>query len=108
MAGEITPHELAMRLAAGEPTCLVDVRQEWEHAIVALPGSRLVPLDQLSARYAELDPAPGALMVTYCHHGIRSVDAAMFLARCGYTDVVSLAGGIDAWSRVIDPSLPRY
>ena len=108
MRGEIAPRELAARLAAGEPTYLVDVRQEWEHAIAALPESRLVPLDQLAARHGELAPPSGALVVTYCHHGVRSLDAAMFLARSGYTDVVSLAGGIDAWSREIDPSLTRY
>jgi adenylyltransferase/sulfurtransferase len=108
MRGEITPHDLAARLAAGEPTYLVDVREPWEHAIVALPGSRLLPLDELPARHGELAPPPGALVVTYCHHGIRSVDAAMFLARNGCAGVVSLAGGIDAWARTIDPALRRY
>jgi rhodanese-related sulfurtransferase len=105
---EITPHELAARLAAGAPTYLVDVRQPWEHDVAALPGSRLVPLDEMPARHREVHPPPGALLVTYCHHGVRSLDAAMFLARNGWPDVASLAGGIDAWARVIDPSLRRY
>jgi adenylyltransferase/sulfurtransferase len=108
IAGEISPQALAARLAAGEPTLLIDVRQPWEHAIVALPGSRLVPLDQLPQRHAEIDAPPGALVVAYCHHGVRSVDAAMFLSRAGHVGVVSLVGGIDAWSRLVDPSLARY
>jgi rhodanese-related sulfurtransferase len=108
MAAEITPRDLAARLASGAPTFLVDVRQPWEHARVALPRSVLLPLDQLPGRYRELDPPAGALVVTYCHHGVRSADAAMFLAAQGWTDVASLAGGIDAWSSAVDPSLPRY
>ena len=108
MPREIASRELAARLAAGEPTFLLDVRQPWEHARVALPGSVLVPLDQLGARVSELRPPAGALVVTYCHHGIRSLDAARLLDARGWRDVVSLAGGIDAWSHEVDPALPRY
>lgn len=108
MTREIAPRELAARLAAGEPTFLLDVRQPWEHARCALPGSRLVPLDQLGARVPDLRPPAGALVVTYCHHGIRSLDAARLLVARGWRDVVSLAGGIDAWSHEVDPALPRY
>jgi rhodanese-related sulfurtransferase len=105
---EITARELAARLASGAPTLLVDVRQPWEHALVAIADSTLVPLDELPARHRTLVPPPGALVVTYCHHGLRSLDAAMFLATQGWSDVVSLAGGIDAWAREIDPALSRY
>ena len=105
---EITPRELAARLAAGAPTYLLDVRQPWEHARAAIAGSVLVPLDRLPAAFRELARPPDALVVTYCHHGIRSLNAATYLAMQGWSDVVSLAGGIDAWSQDIDPSLPRY
>ena len=105
---EITPRALATRLASGQPTLLVDVREPWEHARVALANSRLLPLGELPRRHAELAPPPDTLVVTYCHHGIRSADAAELLTRIGWPEVVSLAGGIDAWSREIDPSLPRY
>lgn len=108
MPPEITPRELAARLGAGAPTYLVDVRQPWEHALVALPGSVLMPLDALPSRLADLTPPPDALVVAYCHHGVRSLNAAMFLAMRGWSDVVSLAGGIDAWAQDVDPSLPRY
>lgn len=108
MPSEITPRELAARLAAGAPTYLVDVRQHWEHDLVSLAGSVLLPLDALPTRVDTLDPPAGALVVTYCHHGVRSLNAAMFLAARGWSDVVSLSGGIDAWAREVDPSLPRY
>jgi adenylyltransferase/sulfurtransferase len=108
MLREIMPRELAARLAAREPTFLLDVRQAWEHARVALPGSVLVPLDQLAARHAELEPPADALVVAYCHHGVRSLDAARFLAGRGWRAVASLTGGIDAWACEIDPALPRY
>ncbi len=108
MPSEITPRDLAARLAAGAPTYLIDVRQRWEHELVSLTGSVLVPLDVLPARVDTLDPPAGALVVTYCHHGVRSLNAAMFLATRGWSDVVSLAGGIDAWARDVDATLPRY
>ena len=105
---EVTPRDLAARLTAGEPTFLLDVRQPWEHARVAIGGSVLVPLDQLGVRLADIRPPEGALVVTYCHHGVRSLDAARLLAGHGWRDVASLAGGIDAWACEIDPALPRY
>ncbi len=108
MVAEIAPRELAARLARGEPTFLLDVREAWEHARVALPGSVLVPLRELPARHAALAPSPDALVVTVCHHGVRSLDAASFLAARGWSGVVSLAGGIDAWARDVDVTMPRY
>jgi len=96
----------------GESIYLVDVRQPWEHELVRLPnmgsGDVLVPLDQIAERHDEIVPPPGALVVTYCHHGVRSINAAAMLERIGHAQVASLAGGIDAWSQLIDPSLPRY
>ncbi len=92
----------------GDSIYLVDVRQPWEHELVHLDGDVLVPLDQLADRADEIQPAPDALVVTYCHHGIRSLNAAAILMQLGHSRVASLAGGIDAWSQLIDPKLPRY
>ncbi len=108
MVYEILPADLAGKLNTGEPVFLIDVRQTWEHDVAALPYSVLVPLNELPQRAAELKPPPGALVVTYCHHGVRSLTAAEFLEHCGFQDVHSLAGGIDAWSREIDRGVPRY
>ena len=102
-------HEMRKR---GDRILLVDVRQPWEHELAALPDDVLIPLDQLAERADELVPAPETLpetmIVTYCHHGIRSLNAAAILERLGHARVASLAGGIDAWSQLIDPAVPRY
>ncbi len=95
-------------LAAGQPVYLLDVRQPWEHELAHLPGDVLVPLDQLIEHGDEVVPPEGALVVTYCHHGVRSLNAAAILLRLGHARVASLAGGIDRWSLEIDPSMPRY
>jgi rhodanese-related sulfurtransferase len=108
MVREIDVTELARVRTAGEPVYLLDVRQPWEHDLAALPGSVLVPLDQLGERFREVAPPAGAPVVVYCHHGVRSRLAAGFLEGRGVGPVASLAGGIDAWSRLIDPKVPTY
>src|SRR5260370_29978583 len=108
MVREINVRQLAVQLVSGESVCLVDVRKPWEHETAALPNSQLVPLDQLPFRAGEIHPPEGVPIVVYCHHGIRSRSAAALLEHLGFRDVVSLAGGIDAWSRAIDPKVPRY
>lgn len=108
MVREITARELSDRLAAGEATLIIDVRQPDEFALARLPGGVLVPLGELAVRASEIDPDPGTLVVTVCHHGVRSYKAAAYLAHVGVPDVASLAGGIDAWSVHVDPGVPRY
>jgi adenylyltransferase/sulfurtransferase len=104
---EMTVQELEQKLASGAPILLVDVRQPDEHAFSALPQSLLIPMSELTQRWSEIDAEPGTEIVVYCHHGIRSRHAASYLAQCG-VEAVSLKGGIDAWSRQIDPKVPRY
>ncbi len=103
---EVTAEDLARTLAAGGPVALVDVREPWEHAIASLPGSRLVPLGELPERIGELPTR--VPVITYCHHGMRSLQAAHFLRAAGFADVRSLAGGIDAWALEQEPGMPRY
>jgi adenylyltransferase/sulfurtransferase len=87
---------------------LLDVRRFDEHETVALPGSVHIPLDELEQRADEIEVPKGALVVAYCHHGVRSLSAAALLERLGFDAVASLRGGIDAWSLRVDPSLRRY
>jgi rhodanese-related sulfurtransferase len=108
MPREITVDELARNLERGEKPLLVDVRQPWEHELSRLPDSVLVPLPELAQRAGEIRPRAGQQVVCYCHHGVRSLHAAELLTRGGVRDVVSLAGGIDAWSLQVDPAIPRY
>jgi rhodanese-related sulfurtransferase len=102
---EITVEELKTKLARGEKLHLLDVREPEEFALTQLEGAQLIPLGELQSRIDEI-PEDVALVV-YCHHGIRSLQAAGFLRSQGRT-AVSLKGGIDLWARAIDPSLPRY
>ena len=104
-AVEITPEALKARLDAGDAPAILDVRDAWEHAIGALPGARLIPMEELPFRADELDPRRET--VVYCHHGVRSAAAAQWLRQLGFP-AVSLQGGIDAWALAIDPTLRRY
>jgi len=107
MISQIHPNDLKSLLDAGEPIVLLDVRQPEEHAICALPRSVLIPLGELHARASEMEPTD-TLVVVYCHHGVRSMSGAAILRQAGLPNVASLAGGIDLWSQIIDPTVPRY
>ena len=108
MIRQIDTRELAEKLAHGETVHLLDVRESWEHKLAALPKSQLIPLSELRHRVEEIQVPEGTLIVAYCHHGIRSLSGAMILGQSGFSNVASLRGGIDAWSREIDPHMPRY
>jgi rhodanese-related sulfurtransferase len=108
MVRQIHPTDVKAKLDAGEPLLLVDVRQPEEYAICRIEGGVLIPLGELTARAGELDPPAGATVVVYCHHGVRSLSGAALLTHAGLPNVVSMAGGIEAWSRLVDPAVPRY
>jgi len=105
---EISTSELAAKLAAGRPAGLVllDVREPWEFATAKIEGSVPIPMGEIPARIQELDPEDH--IVTICHAGVRSMNVAVWLRNQGLEKVQSLRGGIDAWSREIDPNVPRY
>ena len=106
---EIDVTELDSRLKAGETIALIDVREPWEHEVSAIAGSRLIPMRTIPHKLQEIRESGAQLVVVYCHLGMRSFQAVRFLREhAGIANAVSLAGGIDAWSRQIDPSLPRY
>jgi len=105
---ELGPVALAQKLGGpGDRPVLLDVRTPGEHALVALPDSLLVPIQEFGLRAAELEALRGREVVVYCHTGVRSFHAAAFLASRG-VDAASLAGGIDRYAVEVDPSLPRY
>lgn len=101
----IHPEELSTRLAAGDPLLLLDVRNGWEYDTARLEGSTLIPLQTLHARTHEFDRENE--IVVYCHLGARSLMAAQFLQQSGFK-ARSLHGGLDLWSQLIDPKIPRY
>ena len=108
MVRHISVRDLAKHLANGQAVLLIDVRQPWENEVAALPNSVLIPLNELAQRSSEISAEGPAMIVAYCHHGIRSVSAGAFLERLGFSNVHSLSGGIDAWSCEVDPTVPRY
>jgi adenylyltransferase/sulfurtransferase len=105
---EIEVAELAQALQAGRGPVVLDVREPWEYAQGALPHAQLVPLSTLPQQVQTLSVPRDAQVVTYCHHGMRSLKAAQLLAEAGFAHVSSLAGGIDAWAVHVDPSIGRY
>ncbi len=105
-ASEVTPAELAQRLARGDALDIIDVREPYEWDIAHIPGARLIPLGALPAGMPSLDP--NREIVVYCHHGIRSAHAAERLRSAGFVRVSNLAGGIHRWSDDVDPSVPKY
>jgi rhodanese-related sulfurtransferase len=104
-AMQISPEELSAMRGDGRPLRLIDVRSREEHEAVRLPDSELMTQELLRSLFGE---DKDQRIVVYCHHGIRSLDSAAYLAGHGLTNVRSLSGGIDAWSCEIDPGLPRY
>lgn len=106
MVDEITPAQLAERLARGDRPVLLDVRQPEELEICRLDDVVHIPLDELSSRAQELDPE--AEIVCICHHGMRSASAAAFLESRDFGRLVNLTGGMEAWASQVDPAMARY
>jgi rhodanese-related sulfurtransferase len=105
---EISAPDLAAWLAdaSREKPQLVDVREPWEFERARIEGARLVPMREVAARLAEIDPAKP--VVAICHHGGRSMQVALYLEKAGYNNIHNLVGGVDAWSRSVDPAVPIY
>jgi rhodanese-related sulfurtransferase len=102
----ITPAELDARRKRGDELLLIDVREVFEHEVARIEGARLLPLSVFNEWAGTLDPA--AEIVVMCHHGIRSAQVCSVLARQGFAKLSNLAGGIDRWSRDVDPLVPLY
>jgi len=103
---EVTVQDVADLLRSDTPPRLVDVREPAENELVCLEGGQLLTealVEEILSQWPQDTP-----IVCYCHHGIRSAHAAMFLASRGFSDVATMRGGIDAWALEVDPSLPRY
>ena len=86
---------------------MVDVREPWEFAKTSIEGSLLMPMGEVPSRAnQELDPDERLLVL--CHHGVRSMNVTVWMRNQGFEQAQSVRGGIDAWSREVDPQLPRY
>ena len=85
---------------------LLDVREQWEWDRARIEGAQHIPMRDIPARVGEIDPDKE--IVAICHHGGRSLQVAMFLEKNGFAKVHNLQGGVDAWSRTVDPAVPLY
>ncbi|MGL6073201.1 MAG: rhodanese-like domain-containing protein [Fimbriiglobus sp.] len=108
MIRRVDVRELRTMLTSETPPILIDVREAEEYALARIAGFTLMPMMEIPVRIGEIQPEPGQEVVLLCHHGVRSLKAAYYLAQTGLENVVSVDGGIDAWSALIDPQVPRY
>lgn len=99
--------ELQQYLAETDsPPFLLDVREPSEYQICRIEGSELVPMRQIPGHIDNLDSDRETVVI--CHHGVRSYQVALYLERYGFKNLINLSGGVAAWARDVDPSMPTY
>jgi rhodanese-related sulfurtransferase len=103
---EISPTDAA-QLLRDKCARFVDVREPWEFAATRIEGSLPIPMGQIPTR-AHKELGFEERLVIVCHHGVRSMNVAVWLRRQGFDFAQSLSGGIDAWSATVDPAVARY
>lgn len=102
----LNAQELKTRLSAAEPPLVLDVREPWEVQVRAIAGSVHIPMRDIPARLAEIDRDRD--VVVLCHHGVRSLHVAIFLAAQGFTRLYNLDGGINAWAKQVETGMAKY
>lgn len=100
------PRELKAHLDQGAAPLLLDVREPWEYERCHIEGSQLIPMRQIPEATAQLDPTQEIVVI--CHHGIRSRQVAYYLEREGFTNLINLEGGVEAWAQDVDQTMQRY
>ncbi len=104
---EINPDEVKRKIDSGEQFTLLDVRETWEFETAHLEGAKLLPMGDVPSRAnQELDPDDHIVVI--CHHGVRSLNVTAWLRQQGFEKAQSMRGGIDAWSRQVDQTVPTY
>jgi rhodanese-related sulfurtransferase len=103
------PTQLAHYLVQCEtPPMLLDVREPWEFARCHIAGSELIPMRQIPSALDQDQLDPTREIVVICHHGIRSRQVAYYLEQQGFTKLINLEGGVEAWAQDVDPTMERY
>ncbi len=105
---ELSPRQVRDLLTQDGELVLLDCRLPEEHAAARIERAVLVPMHEMAAHVEDLRRYAGRRMVVYCHHGVRSLRVARWLREQGFAGACSMSGGIERWSREIDPSVPRY
>lgn len=105
---QLTAEEVAVWAKSDAPPVLLDVREDWERERAAIVGAHEVPLSRFTQALEALQLSRDAKVVTFCHHGVRSLRAGQAMLDAGYQEVTSMAGGIDAWACNVDAKVGRY
>jgi rhodanese-related sulfurtransferase len=106
---EVAPQTVRQRIEAGEKVAFIDVREPGEFQQARIEGAELIPMRTVPAQLQHLEAlSDDANLVVYCHHGVRSLQVVNWLREQGITSCQSMIGGIDRWSREVDPNVPRY
>lgn len=103
---EIQPEDVKRLRDAQAEFTFLDCREAWECEAAHIEGTKHIPMQDIPARIQELDPEDHIVVI--CHHGVRSMNVTAWLRQQGFDKVQSVAGGIDRWSRVVDPKVPTY
>jgi len=102
-----TPTQLSEHLNTTQALpLLLDVREPWEFEICHIPNSTLIPMGQIHIQHEMLDTEQETVVI--CHHGVRSRQVAMYLEHLGFTNVINLSGGVDAWAEDVDLNMAKY
>jgi rhodanese-related sulfurtransferase len=108
LSADIDVLSVKKMLDEGERFVLLDVREPDEFTTASIDGTLQIPMRTVPSRLADLEPHRGERIVVHCHHGGRSARVAQWLRDQGFEKVQNMAGGIDAWSQLVDTSVPRY
>lgn len=103
---QLSATEAAARLREQPDTVLLDCRESEELELASIEGAVHIPMGEIPLRCDELDPERPVIVI--CHHGVRSASVAAWLIDNDFDAVANLKGGIDAWSRFVDATVPRY
>ena len=106
MIKHLTPEQLKASLDENNSMLLLDVREPWEYALCHIDKSVNISMSNISSTVEKFDPE--SEIVVICHHGIRSLQVANYLAERGFNKLTSLEGGVDAWAKSIDQTMPQY
>ncbi len=99
------PTELMSYLGDNQPE-LIDVREKWEYQYCHINNVRLIPMGEIVSTLRSLDKNKEYVLI--CHHGIRSLQVARYMAKQGFERVINLTGGVDAWAKEVDHAMPTY
>ncbi|MBI1346054.1 rhodanese [bacterium] len=105
---EISCADVQQKRAANEPFLFLDCREASEYATAKIAGTTLLPMSEITERVQEILPHQNDVVIVHCHHGGRSLRVARWLRQQGFPHAMSMAGGIDEWSQLIDTNVPRY